>query len=1123
MTKVSDRVRNKVRSKANIYFFSKVAVNILLIVLGAILISVFLRNMQNRTALSKQRENSAIALDTAAEILHRNEDNATSLTKIYHEGNQQILNDIDLLFSKGMFRSIIQNDDSVRSIIFTELASRVDLDYFLLMSTEGKVIIANDLSLVGMNPAVTGHMTQENVNRILRWSENEYGEITPILVKSRFGTFYFYSKPYDYLGEQYVIVIGMDATVVDKQTAQLKDASAVLGRMAAINNGFLFSIDRENDIFLYYKNGDTLLTGQNAFSAGLSQKILQDGYNGTETILGEKYYCSVKAFDANTIIVAAAKNSDILASDRYILFWSILGFSLVMIICLLYAVIVRNDFVRRAVKTDRYVLRKNSKNPIYFDKSVFSKVMPLMITGVVVMFGIAFYTQTLLELTEGIAKSDVALQEVIGRYNESVESGQVIEGYYNKSFLSTAKLLSFIVEEEPDILNAATDYYYSTFDENGNRTYLLDDEGNPLKSVGNSIPLKQLCKENDIDDIYLFDEDGHTIATSTSNWFFTISHNEEDQSYPFLEVLQGKTDAYAQNHMTNDLGEETQFFGVAFHYYTTLDESGKTKYLSQYAFEEAMAEAGVENVNYVNGITRHRSLMQIQLNDNVAAELLAPMTAEQILSTNMLEGGAIIMFDTTPEHVCLYSPVASSVGLTADELDVSSNAFSLFGYYGFGRINGNTYFLYFRYLNDYYIATAIPKASMFPARGLSAALSAGVCFVLLMILLFTVTITNKEEELLYETMSKEDEEKGLNSVIFNIVLPSGRSITTKNAAARWDNRRVTWSERSPEQKLGVIASVIIVLMFAYWALSALGISLPFGNTSMIRYILSGTWDRSLNLFALSSCTLVMTVTVVAIAVLRIPVRIITTLLGTRGETIGHLLVSIVRYGGTIGSVFYCLYLVGVDSGSLLASAGILSLVIGLGAQSLIKDIIAGIFIVFEGEFRVGDIVTISDFRGTVMDIGLRTTKIMSPEGNIKIFNNSDISGVLNMTKETSVASTIISIEYGQDIEYVEAVLAKELPKLKNKNDMIVDGPTYLGVQELKDSGVDLMIIARCAEQNIRDVRRYLNKEVLQIFYRNGINVPFPNVTLSQLDMSNRMTIEDLLAQQDEAEQKEANK
>ncbi len=363
-------------------------------------------------------------------------------------------------------------------------------------------------------------------------------------------------------------------------------------------------------------------------------------------------------------------------------------------------------------------------------------------------------------------------------------------------------------------------------------------------------------------------------------------------------------------------------------------------------------------------------------------------------------------------------------------------------------------------------------------------------------------------------------EQGLNSAIFNIILPSGRSVHTTKASARWDNRRIRWGQKSPEQKLGVLLGVVFVLLLLCLFLYSLRIIVPDDSHSIVRYIISGSWDRSLNLFAVSACFLVMIITVIVIAVLRIPVRIITALLGARGETIGHLLLSIVKYGGTIGAVFYCLYLVGVDSGSLLASAGILSLVIGLGAQSLIKDIIAGIFIVFEGEFRVGDIVTISDFRGTVMDIGLRTTKIMAADGNIKIFNNSDISGVLNMTKEISLAAVNISIEYGQDIDYVEAVLNRDLPALREKNSDILEGPTYAGVSELGDSGVTLTVFAKCSEQHVRGIKRFLNKEVLQIFYRNDINVPFPNITVSQMETANRKTMEDFTAEDSSAEGRE---
>lgn len=155
----------------------------------------------------------------------------------------------------------------------------------------------------------------------------------------------------------------------------------------------------------------------------------------------------------------------------------------------------------------------------------------------------------------------------------------------------------------------------------------------------------------------------------------------------------------------------------------------------------------------------------------------------------------------------------------------------------------------------------------------------------------------------------------------------------------------------------------------------------------------------------------------------------------------------------------------MDGSQLWASAGILSLVIGLGAKNLISDILAGLFIIFKGDFQVGDIVTIDGWRGTVQEIGLRTTKILSAGNDVKIFSNSSISGVINMTKDVSTCVCDVGIEYSESLERVESVLDKELPMIRGKLPSIVEGPFYKGVVELADSSVIIRIIATNAAQD----------------------------------------------------------
>ncbi len=205
-----------------------------------------------------------------------------------------------------------------------------------------------------------------------------------------------------------------------------------------------------------------------------------------------------------------------------------------MILCLLYAVIVRNDFVRHEVATEKKIFTMKNGNVLIFDKSIFRKVFPLMLAGVFLIFGMCFYNQTLLEISESVDDSVVALEEIANRYEESLVTRDSIKNYYNNRFLAKANLISYLIEEDPEVLNENTERQYSYYDEQGIKHYISDDEGNTLRSVASSKRLIELCEANDIDGIYIFDEDGHTIATSTPNWYFTVSHDPNAQSYDFL-------------------------------------------------------------------------------------------------------------------------------------------------------------------------------------------------------------------------------------------------------------------------------------------------------------------------------------------------------------------------------------------------------------------------------------------------------------------------------------------------------------------------------------------------------------------------------------------------------------
>ena len=219
----------------------------------------------------------------------------------------------------------------------------------------------------------------------------------------------------------------------------------------------------------------------------------------------------------------------------------------------------------------------------------------------------------------------------------------------------------------------------------------------------------------------------------------------------------------------------------------------------------------------------------------------------------------------------------------------------------------------------------------------------------------------------------------------------------------------------------------------------------------------------------------------------------------RSATILKLINSFLKYLVAIVAFMFILNRWGVDTGTLLASAGILSLVIGLGAQSLIADIIAGIFIVFDGEFQVGDIVIVDGWRGTVDEIGIRATKIIDWQGNIKIVNNSEISTVINQSKELSVTTCVVSVSYKESIPKVEMVIKENIERLRKAIPEIVEGPYYKGVDSLGPSSVDLLFVATVKESDYFAVQRALNREIKILFDENNICIPFPQITINPED------------------------
>ncbi len=221
----------------------------------------------------------------------------------------------------------------------------------------------------------------------------------------------------------------------------------------------------------------------------------------------------------------------------------------------------------------------------------------------------------------------------------------------------------------------------------------------------------------------------------------------------------------------------------------------------------------------------------------------------------------------------------------------------------------------------------------------------------------------------------------------------------------------------------------------------------------------------------------------------------------RMKTIFTLFDGFIKYACASIVIIMVLKACGVNTAALVASVGVLTLVVGLGAQSLIADIIAGMFIIFENEYNVGEIISIDGFRGTVSEIGIRSTKLVDGAGNIKIINNSNIGDIINLSRELSVAVVDVDFPYDVPIEKIENIINDNLEKLKNKVSGIIGGPYYKGICAYKDSNVTLRLIAQCEEANRFQIERDLLREYRALLVENNIDIAYPQVVINYAEKS----------------------
>lgn len=213
----------------------------------------------------------------------------------------------------------------------------------------------------------------------------------------------------------------------------------------------------------------------------------------------------------------------------------------------------------------------------------------------------------------------------------------------------------------------------------------------------------------------------------------------------------------------------------------------------------------------------------------------------------------------------------------------------------------------------------------------------------------------------------------------------------------------------------------------------------------------------------------------------------------RRKTILNLIFSATKYVFVIVGLILIMMAFNVDVVGVGATIGILTIVLGFGAQELIADVFAGICLLFENQFNEKDIIVVDDFRGEVVQIGFRTTTVRDIGDNVKIFNNSDLRNIINCSTQSSLAVCDVGVGYNSDIELTERVIKEAIAGLKNEKPDFFRSIEYWGIESLSDYAIILRIVGETTEDKIYDSRRLINKAVLVALKANNIVIPTVDV------------------------------
>lgn len=957
-----------------------------------------------------------------------------------------------------------------------ELVADSDVEAIHIVSAGGKVYLTTDMNrvMVGDSIVVSGILTQEQFDQLKQTAqemdmkaisradtqseEMDYQE--PLRVDTENGHKDIYcavctgniKSNYSLAADNYVIM-ECSGGMEESARSMLSDLSTYF-LLDTPDSGFTEClVDMNTGIIRYGCSDFQHVIGEKAIDHGIDVSLLQ-GETGVRELALDK-----DRFLAYTAPYHSEELGDYVMIYRYYGMTKTYATCIVLIMLVVTAVVIIITICGAAMTETEM-------------STVTRKLAGMILLGALLCTAATVYFEMVAETEISMQYGPRAVDAFVEGTTKNARAGEEVGKFYQNRVLSIARstrsslqrLEKYAIDFEVD-----ESYRYTETDDAGKTVTLPDVYGNPTFGVPESGILEGLCYMGAYDEVYIIDANGRAVATSGKDWHYDLLSGAHDTDEDVLKVLRREKEYFFKLEEAVEEGWNAATIAVPMDLYVSNDkENHRTVYHSKEEYEKDKTGT----IERKNGAL----LIKDELSGNLSLGFAASVNTSLSAVETSLGGHAVLVSAESP-HKCLdYHGLSESeintFGFTDEDYQHDTYRYTN-GLYGsvFGellKLGDYDELANLKEARSVRMMLLMDKEDMFKYIPRTVMISL-VITLLMFAVSFIAIISEKRYEL--KKLAEETPEQRMQRA------DEGRRMGYNAGVVI---RRVT----GPAQMLISIALYVLAGILILAALRA-GTA---EEGSLFAYMLGKQWPKGLNFFSVSY---VLYLTVIILAVLKGAgkvVEMISSNLNPALETVMRLILSIINYAGVMILLFYSLQMLGVQTGTVITFGGIITGVVGLGANSLISDIIAGLFIIFEREFRVNDIVTIDNFTGVVRGIGLRTTRVQDAVGNVKTFNNSKINGVLNLTENYSTAFATINISLEVPVETVETLVNTELPKRMADNKDIVEGPWFSGIMEIKGAFYTISVGARCDQRRQWTVKKELTKHLLQLMKDNNIKI-----------------------------------